>query len=279
MKLLTEIKIESLPVRISLNDRIMVLGSCFADNIGAKMLESGFNVCINPFGTLYNPSSIVSAMEHLESGSHFEDKDCIEMGAGAGLVCSFNHHTSFARKSREEFLKNANTVLDEAHSFWADCNKMIITLGTAFVWQRNGVTVSNCLKRPAAEFCHKMLSMEEIGRSIQKMKSYEKDIVFTVSPIRHLSDGAHANTLSKASLHLAVSAAADMHSAYFPAYEILTDELRDYRFYAEDLVHPSPAAVGYIWERFIDAAIPSEERQTLNMNVKASRRGHHVEMH
>jgi len=281
MKLFTEVKIDPMRVGISLNDRIMVLGSCFADSMGEKMLASGFNVCVNPFGTLYNPASILSSLERLDSGEAFTPEDCVEMGAGANLVCSFKHHTSFARKTGEEFLSNANGALASASEFFRACNKIIITLGTSFIWTHTNSDeiVSNCLKRPASEFTHTMLGIEDIERMLLKMKSFGKEIIFTVSPIRHMSDGAHANALSKAHLLAAVEAVADGRTEYFPAFEIMMDELRDYRFYAEDLVHPSPAAVGYIWERFVDAAVPSGERQALLDNARAARRGHHIEMH
>jgi len=281
MKLFTEIKTEVLPVKLSLHDRIIVMGSCFADSMGERMTSCGFNVLVNPFGTLYNPASILSAMERLESGRAFEESECVPMGAGAGLFCSFHHHTSFARRTPEEFLENANSRLEEAHLFWKSCNKLVITLGTSFVWkhERDSTIVSNCLKRPASEFTHTMLSPDQTAHCIEGMKSFGKETIFTVSPIRHLSDGAHSNTLSKSTLHIALSACTDEHTSYFPAYEIMTDELRDYRFYADDLVHPSPTAVGFIWERFVEAAVPEEERPALKANEKASRRGHHIEMH
>lgn len=280
MKLFTEVKNDQIGVRISLGEKVMVLGSCFADNIGAHLADAGFDVCINPFGTLYNPASILSAMRRLESGEHFGPADCVEMGAGAGLVCSFSHHTSFARAEAGEFLDVANARLDEASAFWKACGKVMVTLGTAFVWERRdgGGIVSNCLKRPAAEFTHRMLTLDETASQLQQMAGYGKQFIFTVSPIRHLGDGAHANTLSKSTLHLAIEKVAQTQSAcaaYFPAYEIMEDELRDYRFYADDLVHPSPAAVGIIWERFLEAAVPASGLEAIRVNEKASRHARH----
>lgn len=281
MKLFTEVKNNQIGVRIGLGEKVTVLGSCFADNIGARLADAGFDVCINPFGTLYNPASILSAMRRLESGEHFGPADCVEMGAGAGLICSFSHHTSFARPSAGEFLDVANARLDEASAFWKSCDKVIISLGTAFVWERRdcGGIVCNCLKRPAAEFTHRMLTLDETASLLRQIAGSGKQFIFTVSPIRHLGDGAHANTLSKATLHLAVEHLTQTHQgcdcAYFPAYEILADELRDYRFYAEDLVHPSPAAISYIWEKFIEAAVPSSDQADIKVNEKASRHARH----
>lgn len=275
MKLFTEVKTEKLPFDVSLNDRIAVLGSCFADNVGERMADGGFNVSVNPFGTLYNPASILSSMERLEEGRPFTEDDCVEMGASAGLICSFSHHTSFARPTAGEFLENVNGRLARESAFWKESDIVIVTLGTTFVWEHGGAVVTNCLKRPGGEFNHRMLSMEEITACLKRMKSFGKDIIFTVSPVRHLSDGAHANTISKAALHLAVESVLDSHTAYFPAYELVMDELRDYRFYAEDLTHPSPAAISLVWERFLESAVPAAEHQKIIGNHKASLQAKH----
>lgn len=273
MRLITPVTSTDFPVSISLKDKIMILGSCFADNIGSKMKDSGFDVCVNPFGTLYNPASVCSAVERLDSGRPFTGEDCVEMGAGAGLICSFSHHTSFARPGRDEFLENANARLAEASSFWKECNRLIVTFGTAMVWMHDGEVVSNCLKRPGTEFTHEMLELDDAANLMRCIVSYGKETIFTVSPIRHLSEGAHINTLSKATLQLA--AAETDGAAYFPAYEILLDELRDYRFFAEDMCHPSNVAIEYIWEKFVEAAVPESERGLLKENEKAARRSAH----
>lgn len=273
MNFYTAVDISDFPVKISLADRIMVLGSCFADNMGARMAASGFNVCVNPFGTLYNPASICNALDRLDGGRSFTADDCVEMGAGAGLICSFSHHTSFARADAHEFLENANARLAEASEFWKGCNKLIVTFGTAMVWRHDGEVVSNCLKRPGNEFVHEMLSEEEAATYMQCIRSYGKETIFTVSPIRHLSEGAHANTLSKATLQLALAGIGDI--CYFPAYEIVLDELRDYRFFAEDMCHPNQTAISYLWERFLDAAVPACEHGTVKANEKAARRSAH----
>ena len=294
IKLSTKVDAAVLPVQITPEDKLMVLGSCFADNIGSKLAEGGFDVCVNPFGTLYNPVSIANAVARLGAEAAFGPEDCVEMGAGAGLICSWWHHTRFARPTAEEFLENANASLAEAAAFWKGCNKVIITLGTAMVWKllASGEVVANCLKRPAAEFSHEMLSVAQAGAVLERIVKANpgKEFIFTVSPIRHLGGGAHENTLSKATLQLALqhaaggaapadgSAAAPATSgrcAYFPAYEILLDELRDYRFYADDLVHPAPAAIEIIWERFLEAAVPAVWHERIRQNEKAARRSAH----
>ena len=228
-------------------DKTMILGSCFATSMGKKMAEEGYDVCINPFGTIFNPQSIAHSVSRLISGAPFGPEDCVEMGAGAGKICSFSHHTSFARPSAEEFLAVANASLRESAACWKECDSLIITFGTAQVWRHGGETVSNCLKRPGYEFTHEMLSLEEIEECIRLILSTGKNCLFTVSPIRHLGEGAHVNTVSKSLLQVAL---ARTGAAYFPSYEILLDELRDYSWYAADKVHPSEEATALIWERF-----------------------------
>ena len=278
MKLLTEIPLRRSRVTLTRDSRVMTIGSCFSDNMAAHLRDAGFCMMSNPFGTLYNPESIASAIERLDSGRPFTESDCAEMGAGAGLVCSFEHHTSFAGKTPEEFLDHANSSLERSRSFWKDCDRVIVTYGTARVWRRNGRTVSNCLKRPAAEFTHELLTLERIaelsGRLV--LDHPDKQFIFTVSPIRHLSQGAEANTLSKALLHLGISRAAESPSAdYFPAWELMMDELRDYRFYAADLVHPSEVAVDYLWEKFLAFCVPESELEAVRAAERAARRSRH----
>ncbi len=236
--------------------KIMVLGSCFADGIGKRLQSEGFDVCLNPFGTLFNPASIYSSIERMRGAQPFTERECVEMGANAGKICSFSHHTSFARVEASDFLENANARLKEASRAWEEADTVIITLGTAFVWkhQPEGRIVSNCLKRPGYEFTHELLGLQEVKDLLNAIISAapEKEFILTVSPIRHLGDGAHSNQVSKSTLLLAEESTLDHGRVrYFPAYEILLDELRDYKWYAQDRVHPSPEAVDVIWERFL----------------------------
>ena len=310
LKLVTQVDTGLLPVQICPEDRIMVLGSCFADSIGAKLQAGGFDVCVNPFGTLYNPVSVANSLARLGADAPFGSEDCVEMGAGAGLICSWWHHTRFARPTAEEFLAEANAALHSAAQFCKGCNKVIVTLGTTMVWKLagSGEVVSNCLKRPAAEFSHEMLGVAQTAAVLERMVASNsgKDFIFTVSPIRHLGEGAHLNTLSKATLHLALKEIADRDGndvaggndgaggnddravtpgadrgslCYFPAFEIVLDELRDYRFYADDLVHPSATAVELIWQRFLDAAVPARWHEQIRAAEKASRIALHRPQH
>ena len=163
MKLQTPVTLDPAPVSISYHDKIAVVGSCFADEIGGRLAAAGFDVLCNPFGTLYNPVSIGNAAARLASGVPFSADEVVEMGAGDGRYCSFWHHTSFARETPEAFLENANAVLTEASAFWKDCNRVIVTLGTAwaFRFDTTGETVANCLKRPGTEFTRYRLTVEQ----------------------------------------------------------------------------------------------------------------------
>lgn len=280
MKLQTPVADERCKVGISYKDSIMMLGSCFTDNIGTQLKNYGFDVCVNPFGTLYNPASIHASVKRLLSGEPFREDDCMEIGAGDMRICSFSHHTSFARKSCGEFVADANRALEEACAFFAKCSKVIITLGTSWCYRHveKDMIVSNCLKRNPKEFERLLLKADETASLLKEIVGMcpDKEFIFTVSPIRHFKDGAHGNQLSKASLLLGISELTDSGCDYFPAYEIMMDELRDYRFYAEDMCHPSAQAVGYIGERFLDWALPSDEQETLKENIRAYRHGCHI---
>ena len=283
MKLQTPVTDENCRVGISYSDKIMMIGSCFSDNIGRQLADYGFDVCVNPFGTLYNPISILQSISLLTSERVFTEDDCIEMGAGAGLICSFSHHTSFARKDTAIFLHDANEALDKARKHFRKCNKVIITLGTSWCFRHIGSDriVSNCLKRPGGEFVRERLSVHEVSQALEKIMSLcpEKEFIFTVSPIRHFKDGAHGNQISKSALLVGIDdtlAKTGIPKAdYFPSYEIMMDELRDYRFYAEDMCHPTQQAVDYIRERFLNWALPVCERPVLEENIRSFKRSQH----
>lgn len=282
IKLQTPVDIPESKIKISFDDSILLLGSCFSDNIGLIMKNMGFRACTNPFGTLYNPVSVCNAVRRLDSAVPFGEDECVQMGAGAKLVCSFSHHTAAARATSAEFLVNANESLAESSAFFREASTIIITLGTAWTFRFNatGEIVSNCLKRDAKEFTRERLSLKTCSVLLNSLvgKYPQKRFIFTVSPIRHLKDGAHGNQISKSTLLMAVESVVENHPdqcVYFPAYEIMMDELRDYRFYAEDMVHPSQQAVNYIWERFCDFALPEIERATLEKNRKAFLQSQH----
>ena len=291
MKLQTPVTDMPCKVGISYKDKIMMLGSCFSDNIGSRLKNYGFDVCVNPFGTLYNPASIHSSVRRMLVGTGFSAEDCVEIGAGDSRACSFFHHTSFARASHEEFISNANERLAEASEYFRECNKVIITLGTSWCYRHidKDMIVSNCLKRNPKEFVREFLPASQTTEMLREIMELcpDKQFIFTVSPIRHFKDGAHGNQLSKASLLLGIEEAlaatpVDLSmnprytADYFPAYEIVMDELRDYRFYAEDMCHPTQQTADYICERFLGWALPTHEHDTLKENIRTFRHGCHI---
>lgn len=298
MKLQTPVADEPCKVGISYEDKIMMLGSCFTDNIGRQLVDYGFDVCVNPFGTLYNPVSILRSVERLISGTPFTAEDCVQIGAGNTRWCSFSHHTSFARASCEEFLEHANMALKAAHEHFLSCTKVIITLGTSWCFRHkeSDAIVSNCLKHPASEFFRERLSAAEVTEALRRIVELccessagvcPKQFIFTVSPIRHFKDGAHGNQISKSALLLGIDdllagLPADLSmnpfyfADYFPAYEIVMDELRDYRFYAEDMCHPTQQTVDYIRERFLGWALHADESPRLQEKIREYRRSCHI---
>lgn len=286
MKFSTPVNVKPLGVSLSQADDVFMLGSCFADSIGERLACGGFNVMANPFGTLYNPASISNSVQLLDSSRPIESSDCVPLGAGAGLVGSYSFHTSLARPTGAEFLENANAVLDNARAFWRKCNKVVVTLGTSQVWRAKalgGAVVSNCLKRPGTEFERDRLSVEEVSDLLCGImeRHPEKGFIITVSPVRYLSDDPLSASTAKAVLHLAVGNVLSRcgNACYFPAYEIVCDELRDYRFYADDLLHPSKMAVDYIWEKFLNAAVPAREHDAVHAAEAAARLASHRKMH
>ena len=267
MILQTEIKIQPMEQTIAYGDGLLFLGSCFADEVGALCRGLGFDAMVNPFGVLYNSASIAQSMERLDTGQAFEHDDVIVVGENQ--YCTFSHNTSFWSSSETALLEQTNRSLAEAHVHFMASKWVVISLGTSWVFKNkvSGKVVSNCHKLPANQFDRQFLSVERSSQYLAEIvqRHPEKQFVFTVSPLRHLKDGLHENQLSKAALLLAVDKVCMTYdnAHYFPAYEILLDELRDYRFYKEDMVHPTEQAVRYIWERFTDFAIDPKERSAM----------------
>ena len=263
----TEIKIQPLEQAISYGDGLLFLGSCFADEVGALCRGLGFNAMVNPFGVLYNPASIAQSVERLGSGSPFTHKEVISVGEGQ--FCTFSHNTAFWQFDEQKLLETVDNGLEVACERFLKAKWIIISLGTSWVFRHKetGLVVSNCHKLPARQFDREFLSVEQSVGCLAKMlqANSNKQFIFTVSPLRHLKDGLHGNQLSKAALLLAVDQVCKQfdNAHYFPAYEILLDELRDYRFYKEDMVHPTEQTVRYIWERFTDFAIDPKEKPAM----------------
>ena len=267
MILQTEIKIQPIDQPIAYGDGLIFLGSCFADEVGGICRGLGFNALVNPFGVLYNPASVAQSLERLYTGTPFSHKEVIRVGEGQ--YCTFSHNTAFWNVSEVALLEQVNQSLAEAHAHFEKSKWVILSLGTSWAFRDKETqkVVSNCHKLPATHFERVFLSVEQSVHCLSEIVQQhpEKRFIFTVSPLRHVKDGLHENQLSKAALLLVVDEVCKTfnNAHYFPAYEILLDELRDYRFYKEDMVHPTEQAVRYIWERFADFAIDPKEKPAM----------------
>ena len=283
----TQVEIKEQQQEIDYSSKIMMLGSCFTTEIGKIMQDYRFNVMVNPFGVLYNPASIASSIKRIAECREFTNEDIITVNP-ADTHCphkyaSFFHHSSFSRLSTEEFLENANSSLTVSSRFLRESDTVIVTLGTAWVFRHieKDIIVSNCHKRVAKEFQRELLTVEQCTNILNTITELlpDKKIIFTVSPIRHFKDGAHGNQISKSTLLLAIDNVISTHNncTYFPSYEIMMDELRDYRFYAEDMVHPSPLAVKYIFEKFRHAHISSAAVKQMHENLRLTKAESHIQ--
>lgn len=286
-KLMTTVSANEAETKMDYGSRVMMLGSCFTVEIGKILQLYRFNVLVNPFGVLYNPCSIAKSIKRLLSCTPFSAEEVIQTNPTDSIspkkFASFSHHSSFARNNPDEFLSNANASLKEAAEYLNTADTIIITLGTAWVYSlaSTGEIVSNCHKRVAKEFNRSLLTVGECSKILGDIASLlpNRNIIFTVSPIRHLKDTAHGNQISKSTLLLAIEDTMASHSncSYFPSYEIMMDELRDYRFYAEDMLHPSPLAVKYIFEKFKESNISSLAFKQMESNMRLTRAENHIQ--
>ena len=275
MKLQTIVDIAPSNRKIGYEDSILMIGSCFADSIGEQMVQRNLRVTCNPFGPLYNPLSIAQALTMT---------DMPELIEHDGLWHSMAHHGSFSRSDRTEAEQAVRSSIDALQQALAEATVVIVTFGTAWVYEHACWVVGNCHKLPETNFTRRRLSVEEIVAAWKPLleRYSDKHWVFTVSPIRHIRDGLHENQLSKATLLQAVeslTSEAGLTADYFASFEIMLDELRDYRFYADDLVHPSSLAVNYIWERFVDTFCTPQTKNEMNIQHKRWQFEHHRPLH
>ena len=273
IKFRTEVDLPEFSKKMGYRHHSMMIGSCFAESIGFWLEDHSFPVMINPFGILYNPISIANSLELLITRKIFTGQDLFFAN---GVFNSFSHHSRFSNSDQEKTLERMNSLANEASFELKNSSHLFITFGTSWVFQHkiNGEIVSNCHKLPAATFNRYRLSVEQIiGRwipllEVLKQMNPNLHLMFTVSPIRHLKDGPHENQLSKATLLLAIEALNSHFGndliSYFPSYELLLDELRDYRFYASDMIHLSDVAIDFIREKFMTAIIDPEAKTIVN---------------
>lgn len=244
----------------------LLLGSCFSEHIGQRLLQSRFPVCVNPFGVLYNPQSILQALQRLWDNKPFTADELVHAG---GLWHSFMHHGSFSSADADTTLQHINSAYSQSALRMADTKTYLITFGSSWVYEYEGKVVANCHKMPQKAFTQRRLTVDEIVLPWKQMIAQiqaqvpDAEFLFTVSPMRYREHGPLAAGTNKAVLLLAVEQLTQQPGVhYFPSYEIMMDELRDYRFYAADMIHPSDVAVEYIWERF-KATQLTREAQTL----------------
>ena len=281
MELMTHIDIPKPSWTIGTGAKVLLVGSCFADEVGQRMVRGGFEAMVNPFGTLYNPASIAASLLRSISEREYGVGDAeLVQGAEDGVWHSWMHHSRFSSLNVEELVERMNRTMHEVADFIREADVLIVTLGTAVIYRlkETGMLVANCHKQRDELFVRERLSAYDIADQwrmlLQLLGSVNPKlkVLFTVSPIRHKRDGYHANQISKGILLQAVD---EMGVAYFPAYEIMMDELRDYRFYADDMIHPSEKAVAYIWQRFQDTYFDNQTKDAVAKATKAWSRGQH----
>lgn len=266
----TSVSIPPAPTKIDFASKVLFMGSCFAENMGSYLQACKFRVCCNPFGVVYNPLALSENLMKLIRKDRFTEND---LSFYNELWYSYSHYTLFSDTNREECLNSINSQFLHAKKFISEADVLYLTLGTSWTYRlkETGAIVANCHKIPASKFDRFNASVPEMANALAVSVSAIRNInpslkvVFTVSPIRHWNDGAIENQRSKAALILTIAALQDELADiyYFPAYEIMMDELRDYRFYAADKLHPSEEATEYLREKFTSVFLADETKNLL----------------
>lgn len=263
------------------SDQLLLVGSCFTEQIGNKLAQHKFSTLDNPNGILFNPASITKALASYISNKQYTESDLFYQNE---CFNSWEHHSRFSHPDKEACLQGINDSQQRAHEFLKKADWLILTLGSAFVYALNDHSVvANCHKVPTDKFNKRLLSVAEtVAMLLQMQEALAKfnpglKIMYTISPVRHLRDGFIENNRSKSTLiqavHLAIAEYEQTY--YFPAYELIIDDLRDYRFFAEDMVHPNYAATNYVWEKFVGACIEEQSQQLMKeISVIMSARNH-----
>ncbi len=270
MKLQTQIQFKKQSHnQIDYNSKVVMFGSCFSENIGSKFEYHKFQARINPFGILFHPLAIENLITRSINKAYYSQEDLHFHNEQWSCL---DAHSKLNKTSKEELLTVLNTKIDETHNELNTATHVIITLGTSWVYRHiaSDTIVANCHKLPQKQFLKELLSVEQITESLEAIVSLFKSInrkaafLFTVSPVRHIKDGFVENTQSKAHLIAAIHKVVDPrnHLYYFPSYEIMMDELRDYRFYNADMLHPNEVAIDYIWEKFKAVWLSEEALKT-----------------
>ena len=280
----TELDPKPASFQISYDDVLMSLGSCFSNEIGKKLKDSKFNIAINPFGVLYNPLSIEQSLKMLLSEEEYSARKLTEHN---GLWQSFDFHSSFSNVDKHACINKINDSIKNARSQISRLTTLVITFGTAYYYKRNDVVVANCHKFAASDFTrHRMTISEVIDKYydlLEKLKTELPNlkIILTLSPVKHLKDGFEENQVSKSILRVAIDeickSISNVH--YFPSYEMVIDDLRDYRFYKSDLTHPNKMAVDYIWEKFQSCFFDQNTKSVLLSVIEITKASNHRPFH
>src|SRR6478736_6101750 len=253
--------------KISLYQPVVTIGSCFADNIGLKLSSNKFSVSANPFGTIYHPASIHKLI--LQSVYNQPPLEHTYLNS-QGIALNYDFHSEFGAAGKNLLEAKIKDVIGHTHHFLKDAKYLLLTYGTSWVYERldTAELVANCHKMPSAQFKKILLTQKKILESFDEtfraLKAFNPGIkiILTVSPVRHLKDTLELNSVSKSILRLSCHTLSELYSDvdYFPAYEILLDDLRDYRFYTSDLLHPTPDAINYIWKKFVTTYLDLETK-------------------
>jgi hypothetical protein len=256
-------------IKIKHQHNLLLIGSCFTEQIGSKLSNHKFSVLDNPNGILFNPVSIIKSISSYIDNKQYSESDLFYQNE---CWNSWEHHSRFSKPDVTECLKGINESQSKANAFLKSADWLLITLGSAFVYElENKAVVANCHKVPTDKFVKRLLPVDEVFTGLQHMIEKAKvfnpalKIIFTISPVRHLRDGFIENNRSKATLIQAVHLLTEKNRDcfYFPAYELIIDDLRDYRFFAEDMVHPNYTATNYVWEKFIATCIDEQSQQLM----------------
>lgn len=270
---------------IPLSSKILTLGSCFADGIGKKFSDNKFQTLANPFGTTYNPISIHKLVNLALSNQMPSEESYL---LNSEVHSHYDFHSSLSALSREELKKNIKERIGSVHTFLTDCDFLFLTYGTSLVYQlENGETVSNCHKQPSSLFRKTLLNQQTIVDSFKMMYESIKKvnpkirIILTLSPVRHIKDTLELNSVSKSVLRIVCHQLSSHYDDvdYFPAYEIMMDDLRDYRFYSSDMIHPSADAEDYIWNKFSETYFTKETQEVLKTWNEVKRSMNHKPFH
>lgn len=257
MEFRTELQLKKSPRTLDLKDSFMTLGSCFSETMGQRLTENKFNTVSSPFGSTYHPISIHRHLKYLLFQELPSEHSYLQKGI---TFLNYDFHSKFFGDSIQYLKRKLTDTIGVGHFFLSGCNVLLLTYGTSWIYERNdtGEPVANCHKEPGAQFAKRLTGTDEIISSFTEafllLKKFNPEIrvILTVSPVRHIKDTLQLNSVSKAILRVACQEIVNNHEGveYFPSFEIMMDDLRDYRFYKEDLIHPSEVAENYIWEKF-----------------------------